>query len=207
MNLPFFNLDGVLPAGDDFKLTFDGIRQSHLITGACSSNVSDWDREGRLHLLENFEMLVNCLWKVGVEEVFLGGSFVEDKPKPQDIDGCFLCPNADELRKGQFSKYLDDVSTELMREQRVWYWGDRIENTITGRRELRMKHYYHVELIPYSPDMKNAITIPATGERLPIPVAFRKRHGDLLSKGIVQVIRDDHDNHLISEKRKPPLIE
>lgn len=37
--------------------------------------------------MDNFEALVNQLWQVGVSEVYIDGSFAEDKNHPNDIDG------------------------------------------------------------------------------------------------------------------------
>lgn len=34
--------------------------------------------------------MVGQLWQVGITEIFIGGSFVEDKDHPNDIDGYFV---------------------------------------------------------------------------------------------------------------------
>lgn len=43
----------------------------------------------RKELLRNLETVLNQMRNCGVEWVYLGGSFVTDKPRPSDIDGCF----------------------------------------------------------------------------------------------------------------------
>ncbi len=51
----------------------------------------NWDAEWRSKLVENLRVLVAQLWEVGIEEIFVDGSFVEDKEHPGDIDGNFEC--------------------------------------------------------------------------------------------------------------------
>jgi len=43
----------------------------------------------RKELLRSFETALNQMRNCGVEWVYLGGSFVTEKPRPGDIDGCF----------------------------------------------------------------------------------------------------------------------
>jgi hypothetical protein len=38
-------------------------------------------------VVENAEILTKELWAVGIKSVYLDGSFVEDKDRPNDIDG------------------------------------------------------------------------------------------------------------------------
>ena len=45
-------------------------------------------------------MMVRQLWTVHISEIFIDGSFVEDKDHPNDIDGYFVC-ELDALRTGQ----------------------------------------------------------------------------------------------------------
>lgn len=74
--IPEFTDDGLLPKGvyqatlEEVKKRFgDGIR--------------------RKQLLQNLETVLTQMGNCGVETVYLGGSFVTDKPRPSDIDGCF----------------------------------------------------------------------------------------------------------------------
>lgn len=85
MTLPMFTNDGVLPAGD-YPLTLSALRQSHLVTGTLSGS-ADWDAGWRETLVENLGIVARQLWQVGITEIFLDGSFVEDKDHPNDIDG------------------------------------------------------------------------------------------------------------------------
>ena len=51
----------------------------------------DWNVSWRLHLVRNLEVIVLQLWKVGIESIYIDGSFAEMKDHPNDIDGYFEC--------------------------------------------------------------------------------------------------------------------
>ncbi|MCA9189191.1 MAG: hypothetical protein R3E01_06800 [Pirellulaceae bacterium] len=97
MQLPDFDETGCLPAGD-YRLTFSELRKSALVLGAGDPALCpNWDATWRNYLVENTEVLVPELWQVGIANVFLDGSFVEDKDHPNDVDGYFEC-SFDEVR-------------------------------------------------------------------------------------------------------------
>lgn len=77
MALPAFTVDGLLPIGDH-ESTVQELRQSMLVIGypGCDPH---WDASWRLLLVNNLEVLAKELWEVGIEEIFVDGSFVEDK--------------------------------------------------------------------------------------------------------------------------------
>jgi hypothetical protein len=85
--LPPFTEDGVLPEGD-WLLTLDELRNSHLVKGS-SASLPGWNAEWRSMLIDNLEILVRQLWIVGIDQIFIDGSFAEDKAHPNDIDGYF----------------------------------------------------------------------------------------------------------------------
>lgn len=89
MPLPAFNDHNVLPPGD-YQLTFRELKESVLVHGPGTPELEHWDVEWRLFLVERAEVLVQQLWDVGIEEVYLDGSFVEAKSHPNDIDGYFI---------------------------------------------------------------------------------------------------------------------
>lgn len=65
-------------------------------------------------LVNNLEILVNQLYIVGIDEIFIDGSFVEDKASPSDIDGYFVT-----------NPYtLPDIVRELNKidPYKVWTW-------------------------------------------------------------------------------------
>ena len=89
--LPAFTTAGVLPPGD-YDMTLEELKRSELVLGyGDSKDHSTWDAAWREHLVNNLEILFGQLQKVGVMEVFVDGSFVEDKDHPNDIDGYFVC--------------------------------------------------------------------------------------------------------------------
>ena len=92
VSLDFQN--GVLPPGD-YPMTFDDIRRSILVRGPVVFRAPTWDSTWRGHLVDNLEVLVNQLWVAGVENIYIDGSFVEEKDHPNDIDGYFECDPAD----------------------------------------------------------------------------------------------------------------
>ena len=90
-SLPSFTTDGVLPVGD-YPLTLDALRSSLLVLGPDDiDRYPNWDASWRLYLVNNLTTMVEQLWKVGISEIYIDGSFVEDKEHPNDIDGYFEC--------------------------------------------------------------------------------------------------------------------
>ena len=74
----------------DYPMTISQLRESHLVTGLGNQS-RHWDREWRAQLVHNLEVMVVQLWEVGIKEIFVDGSFVENKDHPHDIDGYFVC--------------------------------------------------------------------------------------------------------------------
>ena len=89
MGLPPFDEYGLLPPGD-YPLTLPELKQSMLVNGPAPAH-EPWDAPWRAHLVDNLGVLVQELWTVGMTEIFIDGSFVEDKAHPNDIDGYFAC--------------------------------------------------------------------------------------------------------------------
>jgi hypothetical protein len=81
-----FESSGILPPGD-YPMTFKDLRESILVNGPA--DMTGWDINWRLYLASQLEIVVTQLWTVGISEIFIDGSFVEDKLHPNDIDGYF----------------------------------------------------------------------------------------------------------------------
>src|SRR5690242_2969677 len=79
--------EGMMPPGD-YPLTIEEFAASMLVV-APARRSSTWDTEWRARLVENLGVLVAQLWPVGITEIFIDGSFVEDKDHPNDTDGYF----------------------------------------------------------------------------------------------------------------------
>ena len=77
MDLPRLTTEGLLPTGD-YPLTVSELRESYLVTGEGSVSPS-WDRAWRAQLVDNLELFVRQLWQVGVDRIFVDGSFVTSR--------------------------------------------------------------------------------------------------------------------------------
>lgn len=180
--LPSFTADDVLPPGD-YALTLDELRASHLVTGEGSGSES-WDAEWRGQLVDNLEVLVIQLWQVGIDQIFVDGSFVENKDHPNDIDGYFEC-EARRFVRGQVERELNALDP-----YKVWTWShnSRRPDTNSAKKQLPMWHQYHVELYPHFAGLMSGIR-DRFGNDLAFPSAFRLSRTDYRPKGIVQIVR------------------
>lgn len=178
--LPAFTEEGVLPPGD-YPLTLEDLAASLLVGSPASP--SEWDAAWRAELVENLGILVRQLWHVGIDAVYVDGSFVEDKPHPHDIDGYFEC----ELR------YLESGGLErdlnALDPQKAWTWDhqSRRWDPNPGKAQLPMWFAYHVELYPHF-GQPAGIT-DQFGNQLQFPSAFRLSRRSYTPKGIVRIVR------------------
>ncbi len=113
--IPDFDASGMLPPGDH-PATLDELRDSILVAGPRGIRAREWDAVWRRLLVEQLATLASQLWEVGVTEIFIDGSFAEDKPHPHDIDGYFLCDRA-RLLDGSLQADLNRLDPH-----RCWTW-------------------------------------------------------------------------------------
>lgn len=181
--LPAFTDDGLLPSGD-YPLTFDELRHSLLVQGPEGHAQHEWDRAWRSVLVDNAEALVNQLWQIGIEEVFLDGSFVEGKAHPNDIDGYFVC-DVHEFASGEIHRELNALDPH-----KVWTWDPEERRPYRGyaKKQLPMWHVYRVELYPHLGQLSGILD--HHGNELMFPAAFRLHRYSDTPKGIVQVVRE-----------------
>jgi len=184
--LPEFTPDGVLPPGD-YEMTFEEIKESMLVRGPAKG-YPNWDREWRMLLVEKLEILVHQLWSVGIKDVFINGSFVEDKDHPNDIDGYFIC-DREAVANGSLVQRLN-----LLDPHKVWTWDPdaRVGHPGSPKKQLPMWHWYRVELYPHwgqPSSIKDKF-----GHDLEFPAAFRISRRDDLPKGIVKIMEVKHDS-------------
>lgn len=179
--LPPFDEDGCLPAGD-YQLTIDELRASMLVVGPAAGHPS-WNAAWRARLVDNLAVMVEQLWQVGVVEVFVDGSFVEDKDHPNDIDGYFVC-DLMELASGRLQTALN-----LLDPHKVWTWdpADRRPHRGYPKRQLPMWHQYRVELYPHVGQLSGICD--QYGNELEFPSAFRRSRRDGRPRGIVKLDR------------------
>lgn len=182
--LPNFQ-DGVLPQGD-YKMTLPELRASHLVSGCGVLKTGQWDTAWRKHLVDNLEIMVRQLWSVGINNIFIDGSFVEDKDHPNDIDGYFEC-DIKLLASGKLEQDLN-----LLDEDKVWTWNPSSRKAYQGypKKQLPMWHKYRVEMYPHIQGMSCGIR-DVHGNELEFPAAFRLSRRDDKPKGIIQIIKGD----------------
>jgi hypothetical protein len=179
-----FEPDGLLPPGD-YEVSFDQLRRSILVTGPGDSpQYSNWDRDWRLHLVDNLELLARQLWQVGIREVYADGSFAEDKDHPNDIDGYFVCDLV-QISSGELTRQLN-----LIDPFKVWTWDPASRKPYRGypKKQLPMWHRYRVEFYPHIPGLGIGCGIfDRYGNELEFPSAFRQSRRDGKARGIVKI--------------------
>lgn len=180
-----FNADGFLDPGD-YKMNFDELRNSLLVVGPGAAIEPNWDAQWRLHLVNQAEILVTQLWQVGITEIFLDGSFVEQKIHPNDIDGYFVVDDYKSFVNRDLEKRLNALDPH-----KVWTWDYHSRKPYRGypKRQLPMWHRYRVELYPHLPALNNKSGIrDKHGNDMIFPSAFRTRRDTFEVKGIVQIV-------------------
>ena len=180
--LPAFTAEGTLPPGD-YMLTLSELRASILVSGP--SSYPNWDRAWRGQLVDKLEVLAGQLWQVGIVDIFVDGSFVEDKEHPNDIDGYFVCDRM-ELASGRLQQQLN-----LLDPHKVWTWDPATRRAYRGypKKQLPMWHTYRVELYPHVGQPSGIRD--KYGNELEFPSAFRLSRRNGMPRGIVKVIQGD----------------
>ena len=183
MELPPFNEDGLLPPGD-YAMSLEELKDSMLVEG-LEEGYPNWDSGWRMKLVENLEVMVGQLRRVGITEIFVNGSFVEDKDHPNDIDGYFEC-DVVEFATGNLHRELNGLDPH-----KVWTWNptSRRPYRYQTKRQLPMWHRYRVELYPHYPGLLSGIR-DQFGNNLPFPSAFRLSRREYKPKGIVKIVEE-----------------
>lgn len=175
--------DGVLPLGE-YGVTIQQLRDSVLVNGCGELRENSWDKQWRGKLVDNLEVMVNQLWQVGIQNIFIDGSFVEDKDHPNDIDGYFEC-DAAHLYTGKLQYELNSLEPD-----KIWTWDPRSRKPYPGypKKQLPMWQKYRVELYPHVPGLMSGIK-DRHGNELEFPAAFRLSRRNDQPKGIVKILR------------------
>jgi hypothetical protein len=184
--LPPFNVDGLLPPGD-YPITLDELKGSMLVEG-YGKKYPSWDVGWRMRLVENLGVLATQLWQVGITEIFVDGSFVEDKAHPNDIDGYFECDVLD-FASGRLQKELNKLDP-----YEIWTWAPETRRPYRNypKRQLPMWHRYRVELYPHYPGLTSGIR-DHFGNELTFPAAFRISSEGFKPKGIIKLMRSSEE--------------
>jgi hypothetical protein len=181
VDLPEFTEDGLLPPGD-YLLTLEEIKATKLVLGPGQPrDHSTWDAVWRERLLDNLTVLVRQLWTVGIDRIFINGSFVENKDHPNDIDGYFVC-DMHRLASGELQRELN-----LLDPYKIWTWDPASRRPYRGypKKQLPMWHQYRVELYPHYGQLCGIRD--QYGHELEFPSAFRRSRLDGKPKGIIQI--------------------
>lgn len=173
--LPRFTSDGLLPPGD-YVLTLGEFERSMLVRGPGADH--PWDRTWRGTLARNAGIVARHLAGVGIDEIYLDGSFVEAKPHPNDIDGYFVCDRM-MLASGELERRLQKFDT-------VWTWKAESRRSATpgSKPQLPMWNKYRVELFPHVGQLCGIRD--RHGHELMFPSAFRQTR-DGREKGIIRI--------------------
>lgn len=176
-----FNDFDLLPA-KDYELTIEELKESILVLGP--EDGLPWDKEWRRYLVDQLEILVNQLWEIGITNIYIDGSFVENKAHPNDIDGYFECDLL-ELATGNLQRNLN-----MLDPYKVWTWDNKSRKPYKGytKKQLPMWHRYRVELYPHYGQISGIQD--EYGNDLQFPAAFRKTRDNYQAKGIVKIIKE-----------------
>jgi hypothetical protein len=126
--------------------------------------------------------MVRQLWQVGIDAIYINGSFVEEKAHPNDIDDYFEC-DVRHLASGQLERDLNAIDPHW-----AWAWhpASRRPAPNSTKKQLPMWHHYRVELYPHfgqSSGIRDQF-----GNELQFPSAFRLTRGSYQQKGIIKIV-------------------
>ncbi|MBL6991828.1 MAG: hypothetical protein ISR65_18745 [Bacteriovoracaceae bacterium] len=139
-------------------------------------------------LVGRAKILVKQLWKAGVTEIFLDGSFVENKDYPNDIDGyfdpCFSMYDFEDMKL--YEKMISKLND--LDPHKVWDWSPDLRKPYRGytKMQLPMWHIYRVEFYPHL-SQGTGIT-DQFGFDMQFPSAFRQSRNNFQPKGIIKII-------------------
>lgn len=179
--LPHFTPDGVLPSGD-YPMSIGELRQSELVLGfGDPKDHPTWDAAWREKLVDNLAILAEQLKQVGIPEIFIDGSFLENKDHPNDIDGYFPC-DLTYFASGKLHQELN-----LLDPYKIWTWDPNSRKSCRGfaKKQLPMWHQYRVELYPHYGQSSGIAD--DKGMFMLFPEAFRRSRRDGKAKGIVKL--------------------
>jgi len=126
-------------------------------------------------LVDNLTILVAQLWRAGVADVFIAGSFVQNNPNPGDIDGYYL---VDPRRDARLLARLNGISPLFIQATVPATWRFSPEQ---NKPKCDMWHQHRVELF-----LEDA---HRSGQDGSWAALFKKTKKDGKPKGIIHIVR------------------
>jgi len=92
----------------NFPSTATIVQIDRSLQGDLVPGISADVRQTDMGLVRDLDLLVRQLWQISITDVYVDGSFVEDKDRPRDIDGYFLCNRAP-LASGRLEEQMNRI--------------------------------------------------------------------------------------------------
>ena len=128
-------------------------------------------------------LLSEQLWRVGVERIFVNGSFVTSKARPEDIDAYFECE----------VNHYGPILVGLLQAMPALPW-DLVRRRVDPATNLLkpvMRHEHRVEIFPYFTDHPTPTGVRDEHDNnLYFPALFRRDKVTGRPKGVIQIIRE-----------------
>jgi len=133
-----------------------------------------WNASWRAELVDRLAVRAANLNHVGITELFLAGSFVQNNPAPGDIDGYYMVAPAAWLRIKPLLMTVDPLLATVS-DQKTWVYD-------VGQRKLKPRLWHDVRL-----ELFYVLDIPPNRAPTAIPQFFRvSRQGK--QKGLIRII-------------------
>jgi hypothetical protein len=152
-------------------MTIEQLKNSLLVQGPGGG--VPWNQQKRFMLVTNLSILVDQLHQVGIDEIFIDGSFVEDKANPSDIDGC-----NEPLLSIRYCTGFNKIDPHKIW---TWDWKSRVYDRNSSKPQLPMWYRYKVELYPHVGQESGILD--EYGHQQMFPAAFRKTRDTFYRKG------------------------
>jgi hypothetical protein len=176
-------------------MTFAQLRESILVVG--EDWIPGWDEVWRRYLLDNLETLVQSLWVIGMETIFVDGSFCSAKPRPGDIDAFYELPLPETINEIKDEKerrtfiltYVTVISEQLNQffGAPIWNIWDKMHVDEYGNAHTEMWRMYKCELYPSCWGVYAGGLYP-NGRKLKFDEYFRFDQ-DGIPKGMIQLVK------------------
>lgn len=115
--------------------------------------------------------MVRQLWTVGIHEIFVDGSFAEDKEHPNDIDGYFVC-DMRLLVSGALERELNQLDPF-----KVWTWNPISRRPYRGSPKAQLPMWHHYRLSSTRTSANSAVSKTSTEMTLSFRLLFGCRGG------------------------------